>query len=120
MQQPHAGQVAHGALDAIALGEILRSPGDLLHQLREDQVGRVQRENLGQDDALVTSVLGGGGRGVLVARPFRVVLHRKGLLSVPRPRLFLQRGGTSLSDGERTAASAKTQVLRQVDRDACV
>ena len=34
-------------------------------------------EDVDQDDALIAEVFGGGGRDVLIARPFRLVMHRK-------------------------------------------
>ena len=78
------------------------------------------RQNVDQNDALIADVLGFSGRDLMVARLTRLVLHGKHSFPVPRPRLFHQRGGTFLSEAEASAASAKTQVLRQVDRDACV
>lgn len=97
MQKAQAGQIACGSLHPVVFGEVRRPCGDFPHQFGNDQVGRVNRQDVDQDDALIADVFGGGGgRDVLIARPFRVVLHRKVRpLSAPHrntPRPFLEQG----------------------------
>jgi hypothetical protein len=73
-----------------------------------------------QDDALIADVLGGGGRDLLVPRLTRLVLHGKHSFLCHAPGCSTSAGALSYWDAEASAASAKTQVLRQVDRDARV
>jgi len=51
MQQPDAGQIAHGALHAVALRELVRSAGYLAGQIGNRQQHRVPVQDVHQDDA---------------------------------------------------------------------
>jgi len=84
MQQPDAGQVAHGPLCCVALGELLGPVGDLADEIRDRQERRVPVEDVHQNDALAAEVLSFSRRYLAVACLTRLVVHRKVLLSVPR------------------------------------
>jgi len=60
MEKPYAGQVAHRTLYGIALCEIPRRRGQLAYEVRDGEMGRVERQNVEQDRVLIVSVLDDG------------------------------------------------------------
>ena len=82
------------ALDRVELREVPRpAPGHFPDQLVRRQRRWMELQNLAKDRRLLALVFVMGGDRGTIARALRVVVHGKGCLPVPCPRLFTQSGG---------------------------
>jgi hypothetical protein len=65
MEEPDPDQVAHGPLDRVAPGEVLRAVVDLAGQLFDGYLDRVYRQQVNEDRGLDFIVFSRGGASVI-------------------------------------------------------